>query len=195
MANEQRAVAQNASHPTIGAAMPWQVFEPLQVQSMTTLVWGRQFDVTRVTATSIRVSLGETKGTRYVERAEMEKTLAVLNERGALTIEEVRYFAPQTASYVAALMVRLPGVTWDGASRKLVTRTGAGTARDAGSSTSGTSAVDPATPATQTRQVSTANPISFDALWAEQPGEVHSASLRPSNSSRRGCFRWLDRCP
>lgn len=174
MANEQRAAAHNASRPTIGAAMPWQVFEPLQGQSMTTLVWGRQFEVTRVTATSIRVSLEETKGTRYVGRAEMEKTLAALNEKGALTIEEVRHFAPQTASYVAALMVRLPGVTWDGTNRKLVTRADAGAPQDVGSSTSGASVAGPAAPTTQTRPVSTANPISFDALWAEQPGEVHS---------------------
>jgi len=154
--------------------MPWQIYETLQGKSMTTLVWGRQFQLTRVTATSIRVSLGETKGTRYVERAEMEKTLAALNEKGALTIEEVRYFAPKTASYVAALMVCLPGVTWDGVSRKLVTRAGAGAPQGVGSSTSGTSAADPVAPATRTKQVSTGNPVFFDALWAEQAGEVLS---------------------
>ena len=104
----------------------------------------------------------------------MEKTLAALNEKGTLTIEEVRYFAPKTASYVATLMVCLPGVTWDGASRKLVTRAGAGAPQGVGSSTSGTSAAGPVAPATQTRQVSTGNSISFDALWAEQTGEVLS---------------------
>jgi len=174
VADDQKTVEHNVPRQTTGAAIPWHLFEPLQGKSMATLVWGRQFQVTRVTVTSIQVSLRETKGTRYVARVEMEKTLAALNEKGALTIEEVRYFAPKTASYVAALMVGLPGVTWDGASRKLVTRAGAGAPQGVGSSTSGTSAAGPAVSATQTRAVTTASPISFDALWTEQAGEALS---------------------
>ncbi len=139
---------------------------------MVTLVWGRQFKVTRVTPTSVRVVLGETKGTRYVERGEVEKAFVALNEKGALSIEELRHFAPRTASYAAALLVRVPGVGWDPTRRALISSAVAAKLSEAGEApqvkvSSGGSATAGVAPAPSPEA-----PLSLDALWSEQAGEV-----------------------
>jgi len=156
VADNRRISARGAVGDTVRIALPWHLFEALQGKDVTTLAWGRPFQVVSITPTSIRVFLRETKGVRYVQRVEMEKTLAALKEKGSLTIEEVRYLAPKTSSYVAALLARVPGVSWDGAKRRLVTVT-AGDTREA---------------AAEPRQARAAIPLSLDALWAEQAGEV-----------------------
>jgi very-short-patch-repair endonuclease len=172
VADNRRISARGAVGDTVRIALPWHLFEALQGKDVTTLAWTRPFQVVSVTPTSIRVFLRETKGVRYVQRVEMEKTLAALNEKGSLTIEEVRYLAPKTSSYVAALVARVPGVTWDGAKRRLVTATAGDTREAAAGSSYAPLASGPAMSLAQPRQARAAIPVSLDALWTEQAGEV-----------------------
>ncbi len=128
---------------------------------MTTLVRSRQFTVLSVAPEVIKVRLKETRGTKYVERVQLQRTLAALMDKRALTLEDVRPYAPKTSSYVAALLAQVPGVAWDKDKHRLLFA-GSSAPRPA----SGSGSPPPRRPQAPT------GPLSFDVTWTQQGREV-----------------------
>jgi len=107
-----------ASEPD-GEALPWAVLEALKGKTVTTLVWSQQFTVVDVASDLVQLRVQQTKRMKYVGKAQLQRTLAELRENGSLALQDVRAYAPDTSSYVAALLVQVPGVVWDKTKHRL----------------------------------------------------------------------------
>lgn len=157
---EDSAVLPGASEPD-GEGLPWAVFEALKGKTVTTLVWSRQFTIVGVASDLISLRVQQTKRMKDVGKAQLQRTLAELKENGILALQDVRAYAPDTSSYVAALLVQVPGVTWDKAKKSLLFG-GAPMARP------------PASPAKipSGRPRAPTGQVSFDTSWTQQGSKV-----------------------
>jgi very-short-patch-repair endonuclease len=157
------------SAPEAGS-FPWNAILALKGKTLTTLAWRREFTVIDVGDHLVRIRVKETRRVKDVGKAQLERTLAELENRGALSLQEVRAHAPDTSSYVAALLIAVPGVTWDEGKLRIVPNA---------------AAADPSprttTKAPRLRSGAREGEVSFQATWTQQGSEALRSwrKLRP----------------
>ena len=157
---EDSTILPGASEPD-GEGLSWAIFEALQGKTVTTLVGSRQFTVVGVASDLIRLRVQQTKRMKYVGKTQLQRTLAELKENGSLALQNVRTYAPDTSSYVAALLVAVPGVKWDEGSQRLVLDPPVG---------GRSRPIAAKTPARHPPAL--AGEVSFQATWIQQGKEV-----------------------